>query len=249
MKLAPKVTPYVIEPVDNTPLESWKIPDGDLVFYKQSPDAVYIDGKKFEDFDSGIYTYVLPEEFETMTKVYADVEDYMVQEVDGSMLSLYHKNAPEVKYVYTLLNRRPRYQGNISSLQRYAVKNYSCSSEQVSGTNNNVAGNAFDGDFATRWSAGGVGEWLTMDLGEVKDIEAIGVAVFKGAERYQMLRIMTSNDGENWSELFGGVTVIENGDDMNYYSAGCRARYVRLVGYQCSANKWNSITEFAAYGK
>lgn len=249
VKLAPKVTPYTIEPVDNTPLSLWQIPDGEAVFYKQSPDAVYINGKKYEDFDSGIYTYVVPEEYGTLNEISADVADYMVQETNGSVMSLYHRNVPEVKYVYTFLTQRPQYQGDISSLMRYPVVNYSCSSEQVDNTNNNNAGNAFDGNFATRWSAGGPGEWLTMDLGEVKDIEAIGVGVFKGSERYQMLKIMVSDNGENWNELFGGVTTLENGNDMNYYSAGCSARYVRLIGYQCSANKWNSITEFAVYGK
>ena len=99
-----------------------------------------------------------------------------------------------MKYNYTFGYWQPLYSGDTTTLQRYSVTAYDCSDEQVDSSNNNNAGNAFDGDFNTRWSADGAGQWLLMDLGEVKSIEALGIAVLRGIERYQKFTVQASVD-------------------------------------------------------
>ena len=248
VKIAPKYSIYDITPISDTPLDAWTIPDGELIIYDQSIQAVYINGEKYQDFDPSIYSYMLEGNYTSVPQIEVEAPEGMVVEVDGTHVTAYHQKLPEVKYNYTFGYWQPLYSGDTTTLQRYSVTAYDCSDEQVDSSNNNNAGNAFDGDFNTRWSADGAGQWLLMDLGEVKSIEALGIAVLRGIERYQKFTVQASVDGENWTEVCSGATYQENGNDMNYFPAGYEAQYLKLIGGECSSTTWNSITEFAAYG-
>ena len=64
--------------------------------------------------------------------------------------------------------------------------------------------NTLDGDLDTRWSAEGAGQFIQYDLGEIKQIEEIGMAFYEGDERVQEFKIRTSEDKEDWQTQVDG---------------------------------------------
>lgn len=245
VKLEPVTTPCNISPINNIPLDNWHIEDGEIIRYKSYPDKVYINGKAFEEFNINEYLYEVESDDElTIT---ADVADYLEYKVEGNVLRLYYKGKPEIIKEYVFKRNMKLFTGDVSDLSKYKIANVEFSDQQSS--QNNFASNAFDGDFSTRWSAEGE-QWLTADLGEEKVIDAVGISTLKGGERFLTFKILCSNDNMNWKEVFVGRTDTANGDEFNYIDMkSIKARYVRCYGYGTNISKWNSILEFAVFGK
>jgi hypothetical protein len=117
-------------------------------------------------------------------------------------------------------------------------------SVSASSDDGNVPANATDGDLGSRWSAEGDGEWLQLDLGEVRSVGDVWIAWYKGESRTYGLAVQISGDGSQWS------TAVEHSssgttNELEKYTVGGVGRYVRIVGYGNSENDWNSITEVA----
>ncbi len=108
----------------------------------------------------------------------------------------------------------------------------------------NVPGNTIDGDFGTRWSAQGDGQWISYELLGIENYIAwVDIAFFKGDQRTATFDIQVSNDGNNWTTVWEGdqpqLTL-----DLQRFDINTMAKFVRIVGFGNSANTWNSITEF-----
>lgn len=121
----------------------------------------------------------------------------------------------------------------------------------------NGAANMIDNSTSTRWSAEVEDKdepcWAIFDLGEVYELDAIGIAFFEGASRTTEFEVQVSSDGVEYT------TFIERGNSsgetskVEYYDAeGINARYIKLYGYGNSSSHsvtklWFSPTEVEFY--
>ncbi|MCC5844591.1 MAG: discoidin domain-containing protein [Verrucomicrobia bacterium] len=110
----------------------------------------------------------------------------------------------------------------------------------------NYPENAFDQDPDTRW-ASGYGSWLAADFGSAQTMAGVELAFFNGASRSYEFQIEFSNDGNNWTPVWGthrfssGQTA---GPEIFDFSDPITARYIRYVGFGNSSNGWNSLHIF-----
>ena len=114
----------------------------------------------------------------------------------------------------------------------------------------NVPGNTVDNSLGTRWSAIGDGHWVRLDLGIVRSVGSIGVAVYNGNARRNRFDLQLSTDGAAWTTVFAGessgTTTVEQGYDI----ADQDARYVRYLGHGSSDPTkplTNSVTEISVF--
>jgi hypothetical protein len=108
----------------------------------------------------------------------------------------------------------------------------------------NLPGNAVDNSLVTRWSGNGDGQWLRFDLGSVRTVSIVRIAVYNGNSRQNRFDLERSNDGSTWTAvltnaLTSGTTTQEEPHDF----ADFDARYVRYVGHGSTAGTFNSVTE------
>ncbi|SDD04015.1 Chitobiase/beta-hexosaminidase C-terminal domain-containing protein [Paenibacillus sp. UNCCL117] len=91
----------------------------------------------------------------------------------------------------------------------YKVPVQSVSASSVgSGTDPNLT---LDGNMApeSRWSAEGDGEWISYDLGSIKQVGSVGIAWLSGHTRSSYFDIDVSTDGVTWERLELGLTLPE----------------------------------------
>ncbi|MBE5040420.1 discoidin domain-containing protein [Ructibacterium gallinarum] len=113
----------------------------------------------------------------------------------------------------------------------------------------NVPENTLDGDYDTRWAAEG-DQWIRYDLGEEKDLGAMGLSFMSGNERTNYFSIDVSSDDENWTTVWEGETSGTTDKLAAYiFSQPVRGRYIRFFGHGNSSSGWNSVTEAIIYGK
>jgi Tol biopolymer transport system component len=108
---------------------------------------------------------------------------------------------------------------------------------------------AFDGNLtSTRWdSPEGAGvdpQWISVDLGAVKNINSIDLYWDAGALVYQ---IQTSNDNVNWTTLYSTSNGVSYGH-VNLPNLNGKGRYVRMYGTK-RATPWGySLDEMQVWG-
>ncbi len=112
----------------------------------------------------------------------------------------------------------------------------------------NSVSNSIDFDTGTRW-ASNVESDLTVDFGEVKYMEKIGINFWKGDSgvRTTKFDLYVSEDGVNYEQIFSGESL--NNVDFNIIDCGKNARYVKIHGYRNSENEWVNVFEVLAYGE
>jgi hypothetical protein len=103
--------------------------------------------------------------------------------------------------------------------------------------------NTMDGDFQTRWTAEGMGQWIKYDLGGIRNINSVDIAFTSGNLRTSYFDIAVSEDDIHWNTLFSGNSCGNTADFEKFPFAARTARYVKIVGRQNSVNSWNSISE------
>ncbi len=111
---------------------------------------------------------------------------------------------------------------------------------------NRTAFKAVDGNMATRWaSKSGVDpQWIYVDLGKTYQINQVVLKWEKAfAKGYQ---IYVSNDGQNWTNIYGTYSGNGGTDTINTATQG---RYVWLYGNQRGTSYGYSLWEFEVYGK
>lgn len=112
----------------------------------------------------------------------------------------------------------------------------------------NPASNAIDSNLTSRWSGFGTSVDLTLDLGEVKNIDYVEIAFYKGDERTTAFDVYTSNDNANWSlinsKTSSGLTTTSQLFDLE----NTEAQFLRFEFLGNSNNAWNSVTDLTVFG-
>ena len=125
------------------------------------------------------------------------------------------------------------------------------SSVTASTSDANVPGNTVDNNLATRWSGNGDGTWLRLDLGSVRTVSYVKVAVYSGNARRNRFDLQLSADGASWTNAWSGESSGTTTAEETYDVADAEARYVRYLGHgnAGSANTaMNSVTEVSVFG-
>jgi len=93
--------------------------------------------------------------------------------------------------------------------------------------------NVLDNDFTTRWTGMAHGEYAVIDLGEVKKIDGVALAFWKGYEREYYFDIYVSEDGEKWTEayLMGQSSGTTENLEAYAFDSPLNAQYVKCVGF------------------
>lgn len=102
----------------------------------------------------------------------------------------------------------------------------------------NVATNAIDGKPETRWcaAAGRAEEFVTLDLGRVAKVGAIGVM----PEKPELECVVeVSADGEDWRKLAGRGA----GGTQRFEAGGREVRWIRVSAGNVTPQRWASIRE------
>lgn len=112
--------------------------------------------------------------------------------------------------------------------------------------NSNETGlQAIDGNTSTLWSAEGLVQYLTFDLGLAKEHEGVEIMWNKGNERQAYFDILGSDDNENWTYIIkDGVSSGTTNDYEHYTFENSSAfRYIKVEMHGTSTGKWNAIKE------
>ncbi|WP_438479245.1 discoidin domain-containing protein [Oleiharenicola lentus] len=108
---------------------------------------------------------------------------------------------------------------------------------------NYVPENVLDGDLATRWSAEGNEQWLSLDLGASRKLDAVGIAFAQGDKRNALFVLQVSLDGRTWTNVFDGQSSGKTTGVETFAFPEIEACHVRYLGYGNSDNAWNSLSE------
>lgn len=237
-----------------TPLSAWTIPDGDLAPRPARPvlDSITVDGLPVAGFKpKGTYYEVsVPFDSSSVPVVGASsVHPFTVvqsESVPGTAkVQVRDKDNPNRVNVYTVHFKRLPLIGQPPGMNPYPIAAVEASSvpEAAQG---NTPDKTIDGNLDTRWSAPGK-QWIRYDLGAVKPVGAVSIAIFNGTTRSAYFDIQASVDGQQWTTVFSGESSGTTVQPEAFLLQGVQARYIRIVGSGNSANNYNSITEVAIY--
>lgn len=104
-------------------------------------------------------------------------------------------------------------------------------SAEASDNDGNLEEGAVDLDMGTRWSAFGANT-LTLDLGDVKYVSGVAMAMWKGHERIYPFSIEYSEDGKTWKTALPKTQNSGETEDFEtyYFPEPVNARYIRYSG-------------------
>lgn len=113
----------------------------------------------------------------------------------------------------------------------------------------NFAGNAIDGDPATRWCAngGGPGHTWQVDLGKEQKITGVHINWESRNNTYRY-KLEASADGQTWQPLADAAKNDQPGATQNDFPA-TSTRHIRLTYLGSSSGGWGSFWEFAVLGE
>jgi len=228
------------------PISSWSIPDGEInlpVLHELYADAKPINGFKPETHS---YTIVLPGDAKTKPVISASgngtVEILQGAGFESDTVKV-SNNGIDSYYMITYKIMPDIYvpEGMI----HLPVSDVIASEEPQT---ENGRYNVIDGNFNTRWSAQGL-QSITLDLGEIKEIDKLGIAFMSGDVRISYYKISVSDDNAVYTQISdkesSGNTLDFEFTDLN----GIKGRFVKVDVSGTSVGNWNSITELAVYQK
>ncbi len=117
--------------------------------------------------------------------------------------------------------------------------------------------NVLDGNLSTRWSAESPeleGEdnapYIDFELSELTEVSGIRIAWFRGDQRKSSFKVLVSQNGVEYVFVFLSGESSGNTKALETYSFGSfPAKFVRILGFGNSDNRWNSITEVEIIGQ
>lgn len=129
---------------------------------------------------------------------------------------------------------------------------YSLSASQIDQAENGPD-NIIDGNIETRYACMGT-PYLTFDIGEIKTITDMGLAVWQGGNndgRKQTFEVSVSTDGETFEHIFTGETTGTTLEQEYYQVPSAKCRYIRVTFTLVNGTTggWNSPTEISFFGK
>jgi sugar lactone lactonase YvrE len=114
----------------------------------------------------------------------------------------------------------------------------------------NAPGNTLDGNLGTRWSADGVGQWISFDLGATRTVEYLKMAFYQGDTRRALFDVDVSTNGTTWTRVFANGTSSGLNTGLETFNLDdATARYVKITGRGNTVNTWNSYTEVEVWGR
>lgn len=254
VNITAKLSPANIEASDvseyDTDMEKWTILDGEI---PEVPllDAIYIDGEKLLDFDPQKQNYKVTfyEGDEHIPQITAESSEYNIEITETNnkktltVIKVSYKNDPDV-YTNYIINyvELPK----AASLEGYTVHDVKAVTAVSEPQAENPKEAVLDGDFGTRWSAEGVKDvWIDLDLGLVKEFDSVFMSTYQGGQRGLVFKILVSEDGEKYTEVYAGQTSGKT-EDLEEFKIGMqKARHVRISCYGTNVGNWNSIMELA----
>lgn len=230
-----------------TPISEWSIPEGDITKGYVNADKIYVNGKELKNFSPETYDY---------TEYYAEYEDLPTVSAEaGAKVEIRQAedvyktavvtvtSASGVKKIYTVT-----FQSDIANGLPDGVE-IPVKSVEAMDDDGNVPENVLDNDFNTRWSGKTVDEgWIQFDLGEVKEIDAVALAIYVGNTRAAKFDILVSKDGVNYTEVIKNGRTSGTTTGMEHVKfKPVNARYVKLIGYGATTSRYNSYSEIHIY--
>lgn len=251
--------PSAGQPLDNTPIDEWNIPDGTL---QELPvlDMITVDGVDIADFSPQATTYGRNVRFDdtSVPTVTARAAEGLAVEViygdtyaDAIQIKVSDTSDPSRYRIYSYQTTVMPELKDVGDYTRMQVVGHTASAEpEETHPAVNVSDNDIDPE--SRWAAEN-DAWLILDMGQEETIDAVGIAAWQGGERTYTFKIEVSTDGETWSEVIAQRgTDTANGEEIGIYDfpdGAVNARYVRYSGKGNSVNAWNSLTEIAVLKK
>lgn len=248
------------KPLENIKLDDWTIPDGEFKPKPIAPtlSALYRDGEQIPSFTELMtgYSVSVPYDATAIPQITATAEDGCEISVEQSqsfdtptIIKVWRTDEPEAVRKYTISYVVLPKLEDVNGWKRLQVVSHSASDEpEPDHPASQVSNNDTSAD--SRWAAEGK-QWITLDLGSVQTVSAVGLSWWKGNERVYSFDIEVSADGTNFESVLkekagDGKT---EGFEIFEFPKAYDVRYIRYTGYGNTANQWNSVTEFAALTK
>lgn len=183
-------------------------------------------------------------------EVTATVEDGLILEknIDSNSVSFTVKSpSGEMYRTYTISFIPLKYLPDVDGMTRLPVYEIEASSEPEEA---NPKQNVNDNDLSTRWTSSGDGQYIILDLGNERAIDAVGTVFHWGKERTYTFDIQVSNDKEEWKTVKEGLKNKNQIDSIEVIPFDrVNARYIRMVCHCSNVNEYNNVLEFAALQK
>lgn len=112
-----------------------------------------------------------------------------------------------------------------------------------------TASQAIDGELDTHWAAEGDGQSIRYDLGSAAAVAEVAIAWGLGDQYATAFTLETSIDGTVWQEAWSGDSSGTTLEPEVYTFTSRPARYVRIVGYGNTTDRWNRVAETEIYGQ
>ncbi len=116
----------------------------------------------------------------------------------------------------------------------------------------NVEENMLDEDLSTRWSSDLDTATAVFSLEQTYDVSSLRIAFYQGTVRQAYFSILVSVDSVNWDVVYVGESSGSSSDLELFTIETATANFIKIEGYgnsSSSSSKWNSITEFEAWGE
>lgn len=120
------------------------------------------------------------------------------------------------------------------------IKDIKASSEDGKST----AHSAADRKALTRWSAEGRDEWLELDFGASKEMNAVEISFYKGDSRKQSFDVFVEGEAVLEGQESSGKTLSME----KFPFSPTKGSSLTVMGKGNSANDWNSLTELIVCG-
>jgi len=105
-----------------------------------------------------------------------------------------------------------------------------------------------DNNLATRWSGNGDGAWIQYNLGSVRTVGYVRIAVYNGNGRRNSFDLQASTNGTTWSNVATGVqTSGTTTQEETHEFIDVDAQYIRYVGHMSNVGTFNSVTEVSIF--
>ncbi|HEV7606839.1 MAG TPA: discoidin domain-containing protein [Steroidobacteraceae bacterium] len=117
----------------------------------------------------------------------------------------------------------------------------------ASSNDGNVPANTVDNNPGTRWSAAGDGQWIAYDLGSVRTVGYMTIAVYQGNQRRNVFDLQTSNNASSWTTIWSAESSGTTTAEQTYNFPDVQTRYVRYLGHENNRSEWNSLTEVSIF--
>lgn len=238
------------------PLSQWSIPDGENTPAYATVNSITVDGKPLDGFDPNVNSYeVLLERSNSIESpvvaAVADGEIRINQPIGrgGTAYVIALQNGEFEKNTYTIKFKDPMVVGDyLPEGDTVHLKPVSVKASDVPQPENPPEA-SMDDELGTRWSCTGAC-WIEYDLGSVKTLDAVSLALWKSKERTSQISIEISENGITWTKVFDGDSTPSD-DYETHVIGGKKARYVRMngFGFDGVVSNWTSLLEFKIYGK